>query len=136
MYNKRNSLDLFELDNPFFFNFVNAFEKDSRLLRSDIIENEKDYEIIIDVPGYKKSDIKISLDNKNLTVSLENKKELSENSKVLHSERFYGTITRSYYVGNITQKDIKATIDNGLLVITLPKESYRKEEEKKFIEIH
>ena len=90
----------------------------------------------MDVPGYKKSDIKISLDNKNLTVSLENKKEYQENSKMLHSERFYGTVTRSFFVGNITQKDIKATIDNGLLVISLPKESYRKEEEKKFIEIH
>ena len=136
MYNKRNTLDLFELDNPFFFNFVNAFEKDNRLLKSDIIENEKEFQIIMDVPGYKKSDIKISLDNKNLTVSLENKKEYQENSKVLHSERFYGTVTRSFFVGNITQKDIKATIDNGLLVISLPKESYRKEEEKKFIEIH
>ena len=82
------------------------------------------------------SDIKISLDNKNLTVSLENKKELSENSKVLHSERFYGTASRTFYVGDVEQKSINAKIDEGVLTITIPKKIYKKLEENKFIDIH
>ncbi len=134
---RNNDLDLFEDEDPFFANFFNVFSKDgSKLMRTDIKETEKDYVILIDVPGFDKKDIKLSLDKKYLTVTAtSSKEEKDHNSKYLRKERFYGTCSRSYYVGEIEQKDIKASFENGVLSIVLPKQDYQKVEEKKYIEI-
>lgn len=137
--NKRNQLDLFEDDDPFFSSFFNMFSKDSgnRLLKADIKETDKDYMILMDVPGLDKKDIKIALEQKYLTITATtSKEENDENSKYLRKERFYGTSSRSFYVGDIEQKDIKASFLNGVLTITLPKENYREAEEKKYIDIN
>lgn len=134
---RNNDLDLFEDDDPFFANFFNVFSKDgSKLMKTDIKETEKAYVILIDVPGFDKKDIKLSLDNKYLTITATSAKEEKENnSKYLRKERFYGTCSRSYYVGDIEQKDIKASFENGVLSINIPKQEYQKAEEKKYIEI-
>ena len=54
----------------------------------------------------------------------------------VRNERFYGTASRSFYVGDVEQKAINAKIDNGVLTITIPKKNYKKVEEEKFIDIH
>ena len=134
--NRRNQLDLFTDDDPFFSNFFNVFTKDNnKLMKTDIKESEKDYIIMMDVPGLNKKDIKISLDQKYLTITATTTQEPEENFKYIRKERFYGTSTRSFYVGDIEQKDIKASFDSGVLYITLPKKDYKKAQEKKYIDI-
>lgn len=127
--NKNNNLN----NDLFFSNFFNT-EKNH--LATDIIETENDYEIIIDVPGFAKQDIKISLENKQLSITA--KKELSkeENKKFLRKERFEGSYTRKFYVGDVKQEDIKASIEDGVLTVKFSKDSYKKVEESKYIEIN
>lgn len=136
---RNNQLDLFMDDDPFFSSLFNVFSKDTnKLMRTDIKESDKDYIIMMDVPGLDKKDIKISLDQKYLTITAttSEKEEDNSNFKYLRKERFYGTCMRSFYVGDIEQKDIKATFDNGVLNITLPKKDYIKAQEKKYIDIN
>lgn len=136
-YNKRNQIDLFDDDDPFFTPFVNFFSKESsKLLKTDIKETDKEYTLLMDVPGLTKKDIKISLDQKYLTVTATSDQESQEGTKYIRKERFYGTSTRSFYVGDIEQKDIKASFENGLLIIVIPKKNYQKAEEKKYIDIN
>ena len=127
--NKNNNLN----NDLFFSNFFNT---EKNYLATDIIETENDYEIIIDVPGFAKQDIKISLENKQLTITA--KKELSkeENKKFLRKERFEGSYTRKFYVGDVKQEDIKASIEDGVLTVKFSKDSYKKVEESKYIEIN
>lgn len=127
--NKNNNLN----NDLFFSNFFNT---EKNYLATDIIETENDYEIIIDVPGFAKQDIKISLENKQLTITA--KKELSkeENKKFLRKERFEGSYTRKFYVGDVKQEDINASIEDGVLTVKFSKDSYKKVEESKYIEIN
>lgn len=130
--NKNNNLDLFNND-LFFSNFFNT---DKNYLSADIIETNKDFEIIIDVPGFSKQNIKISLENKQLTVSAIKEENKDDNRKYLRKERLVGSFTRKFYVGDVKQEDIKASIEDGILTIKFSKESYKKVEENKFIEIN
>ena len=107
--------------------------KNTNVLRSDIKETDDNYIIDIEVPGISKNDISISFEDKNLTVKVSNKKQ--ENVKYLHSERLTGTFSKSFYIGNVKQESIKASFDNGLLTISIDKNSV-KEESTKFIEIN
>ncbi|MBO6046941.1 MAG: Hsp20/alpha crystallin family protein [Erysipelotrichaceae bacterium] len=105
----------------------------------DIKETEDKYEMAIEVPGFKKEDISIELEQGYLTVSASThneSEETDENGRVIRRERHTGSCSRRFYVGpDYTQKDINATLENGELVITLPKEAPKKVEEKKYIEI-
>lgn len=102
-------------------------------MSADVIENEKDYNINVNLPGFKKEDISISLDNGYLTVSGERKQE--ENKNYIRRERYYGKISRSFYVGdNYTEEDVKAKFEDGVLTITLPKD-VKKIDNKKYIQI-
>ena len=70
-------------------------------------------------------------------MTAENNSSKEENKDgYIHQERFFGTCSRSYYVGeNVKQEDIKASFKNGILVLRFPKEEQKKWEEKKYIEI-
>lgn len=133
---RNNNLDLFNEEDAFFANLFSGFSKDGKLLKTDIAETDKDYLIFIDVPGLTKKDVKISLEDKYLTVKIESVKEENDAITFVRSERFYGTASRSFYVGDVEQKAINAKIDNGVLTITIPKKNYKKVEENKFIDIH
>lgn len=133
---RNNNLDLFNEEDAFFANLFSGFSKDGKLLKTDIAETDKDYLVFIDVPGLTKKDVKISLEDKYLTVKIESVKEENEAITFVRSERFYGTASRSFYVGDVEQKAINAKIDNGVLTITIPKKNYKKVEEEKFIDIH
>ena len=102
------------------------------MLRTDIKELENSYEMEMDLPGYKKEDLNLGLKNGVLTVTAirnANNDNQDENGKYLRRERYYGSCTRSFYVGkNLRQEDIKARFENGVLHLTFPKNAPQVEE--------
>ena len=119
----------------FFDDFMDDFSKKNVGMKMDIYEKDNKYVVEVDVPGYKKEDIKISCDNGYLTISAEKKKEEKEDKKYIHRERTsIGRETRQVYVGDIDEESIKAEFKDGILVVTLNKEE--KKPEKKYIEIN
>lgn len=113
--------------------FKPMFFDENREMRTNIKENEKDYELDLELPGFEKDDIKISLDDGYLTVSAARKKE--EGKKYLRRE-ISESVSRSYYVGsNIEREQIKARYNNGILTLTVPKDAPEKPKTDKFIPI-
>ena len=102
-------------------------------MATDCKESKEDYELDIELPGCKKENIMAQLKDGYLTVSATTKPETE--AKYLRRERRFGTFTRRFYVGNmLTQEDIKAHFEDGILLIDIPKKTARQEEER-FIEI-
>lgn len=105
----------------------------------DIRETENTYEMNIALPGYKKEDISLDLTDGYLTVSAntnQNKEEKDKNGKVIRSERYTGSCSRKFYVGEgYKEEDFTAKFENGELMITFPKTEPEKIEEKKPIMI-
>lgn len=113
--------------------FKPMFFDENREMRTNIKENEKDYELDLELPGFEKDDIKISLDDGYLTVSAARKKE--EGKKYLRRE-ISESVSRSYYVGSNTEREqIKARYNNGILTLTVPKDAPEKPKTDKFIPI-
>ncbi|WP_303858067.1 Hsp20/alpha crystallin family protein [Aminicella lysinilytica] len=110
------------------------------LMKSDVKDMDDHYELDMDLPGLKKENVKIQLKKGTLTVEATadtNNDEKDENGKFIRRERFQGSCTRSFYVGDrLEQEDIKARFDNGVLKISIPKESNKPEiEENNYIAI-
>ena len=105
----------------------------------DIRETENTYEMNIALPGYKKEDISLDLTDGYLTVSAntnQDKEEKDKNGKVIRSERYTGSCSRKFYVGEgYKEEDFTAKFENGELMITFPKTGPEKIEEKKPIMI-
>ena len=106
-----------------------------QVMKTDIKEKDKEYEVDIELPGYKKEDVKAELKDGYLTisaaknVSTEDKKE---DGKYIRKERFSGNVSRSFYVGeDMTQEDIHAKFEDGILRLTVPKKEAKKVEDKK-----
>lgn len=123
------------------FNFFDDpfFERDERFkpMSTDIIEKDDKYEFHIELPGFKKDDIKIELRDGQVFISAKNEKNDAEkkDGKVIRQERFYGEMSRSFYVGEgVTEKDIEATFKDGILYLDVPKKE-PVEPEKKYITI-
>ncbi len=113
--------------------FKPMFFDENREMRTNIKENEKDYELDLELPGFEKDDIKISLDDGYLTVSAARKKE--EGKKYLRRE-ISESVSRSYYVGSNTEREqIKARYNNGILTLTVPKDAPEKPKTDKLIPI-
>ncbi len=94
------------------------------LMGTDIKENDDGYELSIELPGYKKEDVKAELKDGYLTVSAQTSKENNEeeNGKYIRRERYVGSCSRSYYVGkDVKQENIKARFEDGILKISIPK---------------
>ena len=111
----------------------------SRLMKTDVRETEKTYELDIDLPGFKKDEIQIELKDGYLTVSAEkglDKDEEDKKGKYIRKERYAGAMQRSFYVGeNLTDEDIKAKYENGILRLSVPKKPAKAVEAKKTIAI-
>jgi len=103
----------------------------SREMLTDIKEHEDHYEVLIDLPGFKKDEINIELNDGYLTITASkgvDENEEDKKGKIVRQERYAGVMQRSYYVGEeITHEDIKAKFENGVLTLNVPK----KEEPKK-----
>ena len=107
------------------------------IMKTDIKETEDQYVLAIDLPGFKKEDVKIHLKDGYLNVSASSQNEEEEkDGKYLRRERCTGSMTRSFYVGeDLTEEDVKAKFGNGVLTLALPKEAPKKIEEPKYIAI-
>ena len=110
-----------------------------RMMKTDIQENEDDYEINVDLPGFKKEELKVELNNGYLTISAEkalNKEEENSKGRLIRQERYSGSMQRSFYVGSsLTEEDIHCAYENGVLKVCLPKKDAKKVPEKKTIMI-
>jgi len=112
----------------------------SGLMKTDVKATDAGYELEIDVPGIDKENISVQLENGYVTVTAKTEKkndEGKENGHYIRRERFYGTYSRSFYVGeDVTEEDVKAKYENGTLKLFVPdKEKQPKEETKKIISI-
>ena len=110
-----------------------------RLMKTDVHEHEDHYEVDIDLPGFKKDEITIELNNGYLTVSAAkglDKDQNDKKGKVIRQERYAGAMQRSFYVGEeLTEEDVKASFKHGVLSLSLPKKEAKAVPEKKTIMI-
>ena len=117
-----------------------AYTKNTKnLMKTDIREHDAGYELDIDLPGFKKDEIKAELENGYLTISATkgaSNDEQNKQGKYIRRERYAGTMQRSFYVGeDVTQEDIKAKFEDGILRLSIPKKDARTVETKKTIAI-
>ena len=104
------------------------------LMKTDVKETDAEYVVEIDLPGFKKDEIRMQLENGNLTVSASkglDKDEKNENGNYIRRERYAGSMSRSFYVGeHVKEEDIHPRYENGILAFHLPKEEKKAVEEK------
>ena len=108
------------------------------MMSTDVKENENGYEIAIELPGFKKEEVLADLANGYLTIKAEKEtdNDTEENGSYIRRERYYGSCSRSFYVGEaIREEDIKARFENGLLKLTVPKKDVKEMEVSKRIAI-
>ena len=107
------------------------------LMKTDVRETESSYELDIDLPGFKKDEVNLELKDGYLTISAEKSLEKGKENKqgkMLRQERYSGVMQRSFYVGeHLTEEDVKASYENGVLHIKFPKKEALKAPEKKTI---
>ena len=131
--------DLFD-SFPFYDNATKDVEKKlygrhaHNVMKTDIKETDDGYELIVDLPGFKKEDVKLDLDNGYLTISAQRNEELDDKDnegRYIRQERATGSCARSFYVGKeLEPKDISAKFENGILTLHLPKAEAKKLEPK------
>ena len=127
------------LFDEFFGNAFDDYMKDTQralygkhsknLMKTDVKETEESYEVDIDLPGFQKDEVSLDLKNGYLTVSAAkglDKDEEDKKGRYIRQERYAGSCSRSFYVGDIRPEDIKAKYEAGVLRLSVPKESTRK----------
>ena len=111
----------------------------AREMKTDVHEHEDHYEMHIDLPGFKKDEITLTLENGYLTVAAAKGLDVDRENKkgrVIRQERYAGAMQRSFYVGDaLTEEDIGAKYEHGVLSLTIPKKEVKKLPEKKVIMI-
>ena len=132
-FEKKLNRELYGRKNPVFGK--NA----ARIMRTDVKQKKDSYAVDVDLPGLKKDQIRVELENGYLTISATkgaNNDEQNKEGKYIRRERYTGTMSRSFYVGeDVQQEDIHAKFEDGILKLTVPKEDPKKVEEKKYISI-
>lgn len=125
------------LNNDFTKDMEKVFRRsECDLMRTDIKENDKSFELHIDLPGFKKEEINAELKDGYLTVSTnKNVENNTDDSKFILRERYSSNCSRSFYVGDaVSENDIHAAFENGILTISIPKKA-PEEAPKKMINI-
>ena len=111
----------------------------AREMKTDVHEHEDHFEVDIDLPGFKKEDLNLELQNGYLTVTATkglDKEEKTGKGRLIRQERYAGTMQRSFYVGDaLTEQDITAKLEHGVLSLNIPKKDERKLPVKKTIMI-
>ena len=111
----------------------------AREMKTDVHEHEDHYEMHIDLPGFQKDEITLTLENGYLTVAAAKGLDVDRENKkgrVIRQERYAGAMQRSFYVGDaLTEEDIGAKYEHGVLSLTIPKKEVKKLPEKKVIMI-
>ena len=110
-----------------------------QIMKTDVKEKDTEYEVDIDLPGFKKEDVKAELKDGYLTIRAAkgvDREEKKEDGKYIRKERYSGNMSRSFYVGkNMTQEDIHAKFEDGILKLTILKKEAKKVEETSYITI-
>lgn len=137
MKNELRERNYYGLRDSLFDNIFFPYEhKESNMMKTDVKENENDYELQVEVPGVNKENISIDYENGYVTIAAKTNKSKDEKDKegnYIRRERYSGSYSRSYYVGEVDRESIKAKLDNGVLSIIVPKA--KAEEQKKEIAI-
>lgn len=125
-------------DDFFDFNYPTFRYDTTELMKTDIKETDNGYEVTMNLPGVKKEDVKAELKDGYLTIqasSNTSKDEKDNDGRYIRRERYAGTCSRSFYVGDaVTQEDIKAKFENGTLTLDIPKKDAKPAvEQKKYI---
>ncbi len=111
----------------------------AHVMKTDVHEHDDGFEVDIDLPGFKKDEINLSLENGYLSVSAAkalDKDEKDKKGKLIRQERYSGSMCRSFYVGDaVTEEEIKAKFEDGVLKLSVPKKDTAKIPEKKTIAI-
>lgn len=109
------------------------------LMKTDVKETEEAYDIAMDLPGFKKEDVRAQVKDGYLVIEAQNKsenEEKDEEGKFLRRERFVGSCRRTFYVGeDVTEEDVTAKFEDGVLSLTVPKKDKSEVEEPKYIAI-
>ena len=111
------------------------------LMKTDIKETEGGYELEMDLPGFTKDEIKVSLENGYMTISaakgLDKDEQDKKSGRYIRKERYAGSCERSFYVGeDITEEDIKGEFKPGILTLLVPKKEAKPAvEQKKYVSI-
>ena len=128
--------------------FDKEFEKMTRplygkraanMMKTDVRQTENSYELDIDLPGFKKDEITVQLDNGYLNITAAkglDKDEEKKDGQYIRRERYAGSMSRTFYVGDtLTQNDIHAKFEDGILKLSVPKQEPAKIEQNKYIAI-
>ena len=111
----------------------------NNVMKTDVKETDTGYEVDIDLPGFKKDEINAKLEDGYLTISAAkglDKDEKDKKGKYIRKERYAGSMSRSFYVGEgVTEEDIKAKYEDGILRLVVPKKDAKAVENKKYIAI-
>ena len=130
----RNYLTTYD---PFFDLFFPVTgENDHNMMKTDVIERSDSYLLKVNIPGVKKEDVKVSLEDGYLTINAKYQKEITEHEKYIYQERRIGEYTRSFYVDKyVTSDDVSASIEDGVLSLTIKKVTPTKEKKSQSIKI-
>ena len=99
-------------------------KREKNLMKTDVREVENHYEVDIDLPGFKKDEISVELQDGYLTINASkglDKDEKDKEGRYIRQERYSGTCSRTFYVGDLKKEDISAKYEDGILRLTLPK---------------
>ena len=108
-------------------------------MKTDVRETEDGYELDIDLPGFKKDEVTAQLDNGYLTIQASkglDKEQKDKKGKYIRKERYAGSMSRIFYVGYaITEEDVHAKYEDGILKLSVPKKEAKAVEQTKHIAI-
>lgn len=129
-----------EFEKGFGGNRSPLFGKRARnLMKTDVKEVDGSYEVDVDLPGFKKEDLKLALEDGYLTITASkglDKDHQDEKGTYIRRERYSGTLSRSFYVGDgVAEAEIRARFEDGILKLTVPKKEQKKLENKNYIQI-
>ena len=132
--------DWFDFDRDFWGKKNPLYGKNAKnIMKTDIREHDTGYELDVDLPGFKKDETNIELENGYLTISAAkglDKDEQDKKGKYIRKERYAGAMQRSFYVGDaVTEEDVKAKFEDGILKLSIPKKDAKEVETKKTIAI-
>ncbi len=113
--------------------------REANIMKTDVRETEDSYEVDVDLPGFKKENVNIKLENGCMTISAAkqmSKDEKDKQGSFIRQERYEGSCSRSFYVGSdVKKEEISAKLEDGILRLTFPKKTQKEVEQSKFISI-
>ena len=134
MIKRENNREPLRFFDDWFDDFMPMFSRRemkefNSIMKTDVKETEKNYILDVDLPGFKKEDVNLNLENGYLTISAKREHKVDNEDRkenFVRRERSFGQFSRSFYVGDVEQDEIEAHLENGILTIKLPKEEEKK----------